>query len=36
MEEISKVYFTDFRALPGTSLQKKVRKVSKKGRNRKY
>lgn len=30
MEEKSKVYFTDFRALPGTSLQKKLEKLMKK------
>ena len=30
MEEVSKVYFTDFRALPGTNLQKKLEKLMKK------
>lgn len=30
MEEKPKVYFTDFRALPGTSLQKKLEKLMKK------
>lgn len=30
MEEKAKVYFTDFRALPGTNLQKKLEKLMKK------
>ena len=30
MKEVSKVYFTDFRALPGTNLQKKLEKLMKK------
>ena len=30
MKEASKVYFTDFRALPGTNLQKKLEKLMKK------
>ena len=30
MEEKAKVYFTDFRALPGTNLQKKLAKLMKK------
>ena len=29
MEEKAKVYFTDFRALPGTNLQKKLEKLMK-------
>lgn len=30
MQEKAKVYFTDFRALPGTNLQKKLEKLMKK------
>jgi uncharacterized Fe-S center protein len=30
MEEKAKVYFTDFRALPGTNLQNKLEKLMKK------
>lgn len=33
MEEKAKVYFTDFRALPGTNFTKEIRKINEESRN---